>query len=61
MGLTIHLSDAYDDFSLPNFFIFALDSNEDASKESDDESSGSGFTSDSYVSSCFELSVDQVS
>ena len=43
------------------FFFFALESDDYVSDESDDEGSGSGFTSSSYVSSCFELSVDQVS
>ena len=43
------------------FFFFAFESDEDVSDESDDEGSGSGFTSGSYVSSCFELSVDRVS
>ena len=42
-------------------FFFALESNDDVSDEPDDEGSGSGFTSGSYVSSCFELSVDRVS
>ena len=42
-------------------FLFALDFDEDVSGESDDEGSGSGFTFGSYVSSCFELSFDQVS
>ena len=42
-------------------FFFDLESDDDVSDESDDEGSGSGFTSGSYVSSCFELSVDQVS
>ena len=61
MGLTIHLSDAYDAFFFILFFFFALESDEDVSDESDDEGSGYGFTSGSYVSSCFELSVDHVS
>ena len=43
------------------FFFFALDSDGDVSDESDDEGSGSGFTSDFCISSCFELSVDHVS
>ena len=42
------------------FFFFDLQSDEDVSDKSDDEGSGSGFTSGSYVSSCFELSVDRV-
>ena len=43
------------------FFFFALEYDDYVSEESDDEVSGSWFTSGSYVSSCFELSVDQVS
>ena len=43
------------------FFFFALESDGDVSEESYDEGSGSGFTSGSYVSSCFELSVYRVS
>ena len=35
-------------------FLFALESDEDVSDESDDEGSGSGFTYGSFVSSCFE-------
>ena len=35
-------------------------SNDDESNESDDDGSGSGFTSGSYVSLCLELSVDRV-
>ena len=43
------------------FFFFALESDEDVYDESDDEGSGSGFTSGLFVSSCFELSIDRVS
>ena len=61
MGMTSHLYYAYDDFSFVIFFFFALESDDDVFDESDDEGSGSGFTSGSYVSSFFELSVDRVS
>ena len=47
MGLTSHLADAYDAFSSFFFFFFALDSDQDISDESDNEGSGSGFTSGS--------------
>ena len=43
------------------FFFFALEYDEYVSDESDNEGSGSGFTSGLCVYSCFELSVDQVS
>ena len=61
MGLTSHLSDAYDDFYSSCVFFFALESDEDASDKSDDEGSGSGLSSDLYIYSCFEISVDRVS
>ena len=61
MGLMSHIFDAYDTFSSSCFFFFALEYNEDISDESDDEGSGSGFTSGSCLPSCFELSVDHVS
>ena len=48
-------------FFFLRFFIFALDPDEDVSDESDDEGSGSGFTSCLCVSLCFELYVDCVS
>ena len=48
MDMTSHLSDAYDAFSSSCFSFFALGSNDDVSNESDDEVSGSGFTSGSY-------------
>ena len=41
-------------------FFLALESDGDDSNESDDDGSGSGFTSGLCVSLCFELSVDQV-
>ena len=48
MGLTSHISDAYDTFSSSCFsFFFALESDEDISDESDNEGSESGFTSGS--------------
>ena len=59
MGLTSHLSDAYDGFLL--FFFFALQSDEDVSDESENERSGSGFTSVLCIYSCFEVSIDRVS
>ena len=43
------------------FFFFAFKFNDDVSDKSDDEGSGSGFISGSFVSLCFELSVDRVS
>ena len=43
------------------FFFFARESDDNVSDESDDEVSGSGFTSGLYVSSCFELSADRLS
>ena len=62
MGLTSHLSDAYDAFSFfVIFFFFDLESDDDVSDESDDVGSGYRFISDSCVSSCFDLSVDCVS
>ena len=61
MGLTSHLSNAYDAFSsLCASFFLALESDEDNSDESDDDGSGSGLLPSSYVLLCFELSVDQV-
>ena len=61
MGLTSHLSYAYDDFySLCASFLLALESDDNYSDKSDNDGSGSGFTSGSCVSLCFELSVDQV-
>ena len=47
MGLTSRLSDNYDDFSsFLCFFFFALESDEDVSEnESDNEGSGSRFSS----------------
>ena len=42
-------------------FFFALESDEDVSEKSDDEGSGSGFTSGLCVSSYFEQSVNRVS
>ena len=41
-------------------FLFALESDDDVSDESDDEGYGSEFTSGLCVSSCFELSADRV-
>ena len=62
MGLMSHLSGAYNAFSYSCFsFSSLLSQYEDVSDESDDEGSGSGFTSGLCVSSCFELSVDCVS
>ena len=43
------------------FLFFALESDEDVFDKPDDEGPGSGFTSVTCVSSCFELSVDRVS
>ena len=62
MGLTTHLSDAYDSFSSSCVsFFFALEFDVDFSDdESDNEGSGSGFTSGSCISSCFEISIDRV-
>ena len=48
-------------FFFLSLFYLDLESIEDVSDESDDEGSGSGFTSGSCVSSCFELSVYRVS
>ena len=62
MGLTSHLSDDYDDFLFfVIFFFFALESNDYVSDKPYDEGSGSGFTSGSSVSSCFELPIDRLS
>ena len=62
MGMTSHLSDAYNPFFFfVRFFFLALESDDDESDESDDDGSGSGFTSGSCVLLCFEISVDRVS
>ena len=63
MGLTSHLSVAYDDFFfLLRFFFFDFESDEDVFDDDyDDDGSGSRFTSGSCLSSFFELSVDRVS
>ena len=62
MGLTSPLSDAYDTFSSCFYFFFALESDEDISDESDNEGSGSRFTSGSCTLSFFsEKSVGSVS
>ena len=53
MGLTSHLSDAYNAFSSSFFSPFALESDDDVSDESYDEGSGSGFTSGSSCSFSF--------
>ena len=46
MGLTSHLSDAYDAFFLfVRLFLLAIESDNDDSGESDDDVSGSGLTS----------------
>ena len=61
MGLTSNISDATTLFLLLAFLFFDLESDEDVSDNSDDEGYGSGFSSVSCVSPCFELSVDRVS
>ena len=48
-------------FLLHDFLFFAIESDDDVSIKSDDEGSGSRFTSGSCDSSCFELSIDRVS
>ena len=49
MGLTSHLSDAYDTFFFfLLFFFFDLESDDDESDESDDDGSGSRFTPGSF-------------
>ena len=60
MGLTSHISDAYDAFSSSCVFFFALESDEYFSDESGDEVSWSRFTYGFCLSSCFELSIDRV-
>ena len=61
MGLTSHLSDAYDVFFFfVRFFFLDLESDDDDFDESDDNGSGSGLLPSLYVSLCFELSVDRV-
>ena len=64
----LSLNDGYEESSfrcLRHFFLsmlfFGHESDDDVSDESDDEGSGSSFTSGMNVSSCFELSVDCVS
>ena len=42
------------------FFFLALESNDKDFNESDDNGSGSGLLPSSYVSLCFELSIDRV-
>ena len=61
MGLTSHLSDAYDAFFFfVRFFFLALESNDDDFDKSYDAGSGSRFTSGSCFLLCFELYLDQV-
>ena len=43
------------------FFFLALDYDEEVSDESNNEGSGSGFTSSFCLSSCFEISIYRVS
>ena len=55
MGLTSHLSDAYDVFFFfLLFFLLGAESDDDESDESDDDGSGSRFA----FGSCFLLRVE---
>ena len=62
MGLTSHLSDAYDSFSSSCVsFSLLLSPMKMTPTNQTMKISGSGFTSSSCVSLCFELSIDRVS
>ena len=61
MGLTSHISDAYDAFSFfLIFFLLGAESGDYESEKSDYDGSGSRFTLGSYFSLRFEIFTDRV-